>query len=65
MFECIKALVEAVRYDGVMEKLDMPEFAPRSPTQRGKLGPGALAWCDENLPKFKLFREQAEAARGK
>jgi len=34
----------------------------RTSTARPGLGPKQLKWCDDHLGKFKVFREQAEAA---
>lgn len=59
----ISDLLNEYRYQGVPATL--PEKKqPRSPTQVGFLGPNQVAWLDTNIPKFKKYREQAEAARG-
>lgn len=42
----------------------LPPSKGTSPTQRPSLTAGEVKWLDEEVPKFKLFREQAEAARG-
>jgi hypothetical protein len=35
---------------------------PHPTSIRPGLGPKQLQWCDQYLGKFKVFREQAEAA---
>lgn len=62
MFSKLKSALDAFVMANVPPAL--PPSPGTSPTQRPSLTAGEVKWCDDMLPKFKLFREQAEAARG-